>query len=179
MEIKAAAEFLASYLPLSEQPAFVYDLSQRLQERLQKSWYPQQPMRGSSFRAIKVLGGRLDPILRLDRKYSYSMLPSEFVLWIDPSSVTLKLRDEDNVHTIWNYAHGHSGLNAASLLNELDQKRVVAENHELYSAHKTPNTGSNPATAIKVRKPVKVRISKPLSPPKQQLNVPKAVEAFA
>jgi protein Tob/BTG len=89
-EIQIATQFLSSYVPTNEQQRFSEDLQSILLQKYQKHWYPEEPERGTAFRAIKI-HSRLDSVLTLLRNYTLASMPSELVLWVDPGCVSYRI----------------------------------------------------------------------------------------
>ncbi|KNC97287.1 uncharacterized protein SPPG_07216 [Spizellomyces punctatus DAOM BR117] len=111
-ELSAASTFLASHLPSSTPAAtrarFQSVLSSRMQSKFSQHWDPSHPLRGNGFRAISILGGRVDALIvdaaedagvqqhSLDKAF-----PDEFVLWTDPGSVSYRVGERAYPVTVW------------------------------------------------------------------------------
>jgi hypothetical protein len=99
-EIEIACEFMAGYLPIEEQHSFMLELHSILMQSYQGHWYPEQPIKGSAYRCIQQLHKPNSMLNRLSH-YSLDRIPRDFVLWIDPNSVSYKV-GANYVVTIWN-----------------------------------------------------------------------------
>ncbi|KAI7876222.1 BTG-domain-containing protein [Lichtheimia hyalospora FSU 10163] len=112
MEITQAADFLGrllhSKLDQSMLQAFKEQLADLLKQRFVDHWDPQQPYRGNAFRAISNFNGQLDPVLVMAAEKAmippasiHAHLPRDFVLWIDPFSVSYRVGDHGNIMTLF------------------------------------------------------------------------------
>ena len=83
-------------------------LSQNLREKIGKCWYPNNPIQGNAKRAITNLqnSAQVDVCLQkaaisagiLDIR---SLLPVDFILWIDPHTVSYCCGEYGNTFTIY------------------------------------------------------------------------------
>lgn len=71
--------------------SFVLIFSKLLTNKYMGHWDPNYPILGNGYRSISVYNGRLDSVLKetakalgLPTKLFASMLPINFVLWVDP-----------------------------------------------------------------------------------------------
>ncbi|KAI8139412.1 hypothetical protein BJV82DRAFT_627174 [Fennellomyces sp. T-0311] len=112
MEIAQAVDFLGRLLQSkfdqSDLLSFKHELTKVLKARFSDHWDPQHPSRGNGFRSISNLNGQLDPVLlKAAEKSSVSPglihlnLPRDFVLWIDPFSVSYRVGDHGNIMTLF------------------------------------------------------------------------------
>ncbi|KAI9244450.1 hypothetical protein BY458DRAFT_529653 [Sporodiniella umbellata] len=112
IEIAQAVEFLGRLLQSKVEQdtinVFKEKLSELLKIRFQDHWDPQQPYKGNGYRAISNFNGQLDPILSLASNQIsiqpstiHAHLPREFVLWIDPFSVSYRVGDHGNIMTLF------------------------------------------------------------------------------
>lgn len=104
-EVSAAVLFIASILKRSQKVSneviakFIVQLYQDLEARFQDHWFEELPERGSAFRCIRnTTRGGLDPrICKAGQACGISkcalteILPSEFILWIDPQDVSYRV----------------------------------------------------------------------------------------
>ncbi|CAO3678317.1 hypothetical protein G6F56_013012 [Rhizopus delemar] len=112
IEIAQAVEFLGRLLQSKVDQdtinIFKEKLSELLKIRFQDHWDPQQPYKGNGYRAISNFNGQLDPVLSLastqvaiQPSCIHVHLPREFVLWIDPFSVSYRVGDHGNIMTLF------------------------------------------------------------------------------
>lgn len=110
---------------------FKETLAELLKIRFEDHWDPQQPYRGNGYRALSNFNGQLDPMLTegeylpahahlaLSMQYTnnilfpactkasiqpstiHAHLPRDFVLWIDPFSVSYRVGDHGNIMTLF------------------------------------------------------------------------------
>ena len=126
-EIAAAVEYLAAHLgiisnssttnalqhpkPLSNPSSFSLSLTSLLSAKYAAHWHPEEPERGSAYRALIRFPHSLDPLIQQAITQSNSALSPEqatlvlaksmqsdrWTLWIDPGCVTIRLH-EGNHH---------------------------------------------------------------------------------
>ncbi|ORY94777.1 hypothetical protein BCR43DRAFT_416205, partial [Syncephalastrum racemosum] len=112
MEITQAVDFLGRFvqtkMPQDDLSSFKDDLSSELRERFENHWHAHEPMRGSGYRSISNFNGALDPILtkvacrcKVDPSLIHDNLPRDFILWIDPYSVSYRVGDRSNIMTLF------------------------------------------------------------------------------
>ncbi|KAI9478800.1 MAG: hypothetical protein EXX96DRAFT_572346 [Benjaminiella poitrasii] len=112
IEIAQAVEFLGRLLQpkLDQDTVFKFKdkLTELLKVRFEDHWDPQQPYRGNGYRAISNFNGQLDPILitasvqaSIQPNLIQTHLPRDFVLWIDPFSVSYRVGDHGNIMTLF------------------------------------------------------------------------------
>ncbi|KAG2234129.1 hypothetical protein BDF21DRAFT_488931 [Thamnidium elegans] len=112
IEIAQAVEFLGRLLQSKVDQEIVNTFKERLTEllkvRFQDHWDPQQPYRGNGYRALSNFNGQLDPILTnasiqasVQPSTIHAHLPRDFVLWIDPFSVSYRVGDHGNIMTLF------------------------------------------------------------------------------
>ncbi|KAI7854043.1 hypothetical protein BDC45DRAFT_535919 [Circinella umbellata] len=112
MEIAQAVDFLGRLLQSkfdqNDLLAFKHELTKVLKTRFADHWDSQHPSRGNGFRSISNFNSQLDPVLfQAARKSSISPnlihinLPRDFVLWIDPFSVSYRVGDHGNIMTLF------------------------------------------------------------------------------
>lgn len=115
-EIKAAAAFLVNIIarhPRHEEltqdhiEAFAAALVHNMEESFAESWHPEEPMRGSANRCIRINFGIIDKVV-LDAAKSagiahfvHKILPSELTMWVDPDEVAYKFNDRSPLFTIY------------------------------------------------------------------------------
>eukprot|EP00039_Didymoeca_costata_P018092 m.332088 g.332088 ORF g.332088 m.332088 type:complete len:213 (-) comp16874_c0_seq1:111-749(-) len=115
-EILSTCEFLKGLLnePIGKEAArnVTQDLQERLKERFQDHWFPEEPMKGSGFRCIQSFPERVDPILLKALKSclakdimatAINSLPGcgNFTIWIDPYDVSLRVGDQRLVTSLY------------------------------------------------------------------------------
>ncbi|KAI9259612.1 hypothetical protein BDA99DRAFT_547509 [Phascolomyces articulosus] len=112
MEIAQATDFLGRLLHSKLDQAMLQslkdELAELLKQRFVNHWDPQQPYRGNGFRAISNFNGQLDPVLvkaainaSIPPTFIHTHLPRDFVLWIDPGSVSYRVGDHGNIMTLF------------------------------------------------------------------------------
>ncbi|KAG2209369.1 hypothetical protein INT46_002612 [Mucor plumbeus] len=112
IEIAQAVEFLGRLLQSKVDQEvvtkFKETLSELLKVRFEDHWDPQQPYRGNGYRALSNFNGQLDPILTeacmkasIQPTSIHAHLPRDFVLWIDPFSVSYRVGDHGNIMTLF------------------------------------------------------------------------------
>ncbi|KAG0742628.1 hypothetical protein G6F57_010053 [Rhizopus arrhizus] len=112
IEIAQAVEFLGRLLQSKVDQESINGFKEKLTEllkiRFKNHWDPQQPYKGNGYRAISNFNGQLDPILTLastqvaiQPSCIFAHLPREFVLWIDPFSVSYRVGDHGNIMTLF------------------------------------------------------------------------------
>lgn len=112
VEVSTAADFISEKLigerlPQCQRDDLRASLSQRLLERYEDHWYPQNPLLGSGYRAIQLCGGRLDRELQFALSDAgvageqlaklLVMLPGEFWVFCDPFEVAVRIGAEGSV----------------------------------------------------------------------------------
>ena len=134
---------MASYLPEHEQHSFAHQLEHKLEQRISNCWFPQEPEKGSSFRAIKIFD-RIDPILKMEHSYfSLSMLPNDFILWVDPKEVSFR-QGTNYVNTIWAEDRSDSNSDAELKIAKKSPKVTISR----------PRNTSKKQTKIMSRLPI-------------------------
>ncbi|KAG2205367.1 hypothetical protein INT47_007152 [Mucor saturninus] len=112
IEIAQAVEFLGrllqSKVDLNVISTFKERLGELLKQRFTDHWDSQQPYRGNGYRAISNFNGELDPVIltacdkaACSSKLIHTHLPRDFVLWIDPFSVSYRVGDHGNIMTLY------------------------------------------------------------------------------
>ncbi|KAI9005994.1 hypothetical protein BC832DRAFT_526035, partial [Gaertneriomyces semiglobifer] len=111
-EISAASTFLSTHLSASVPPdqrsAFQASLQRQMTLKFDAHWNPTLPLAGNAYRAINISGGKPDPVLMnaadecgLGIDVLMSSFPEEYVLWVDPFSVTYRVGDHGYPTVIW------------------------------------------------------------------------------
>ncbi|KAI9296771.1 BTG-domain-containing protein [Neoconidiobolus thromboides FSU 785] len=85
-----------------------------LYHKYQNHWTPENPYQGNGFRSLTVFNGEVDPILlNTAEKAGINLdqlsvaLPREFVVWVDPYSVSYKVGDNASIVAHWeDYSRG-------------------------------------------------------------------------
>lgn len=112
VEVNVALNFVISYLynklPRRKVDLFGTELEKGLKKKFEGHWYPDQPMKGSGFRCVRVNGEKIDPVivqaasavgLNLDEMQDY--LPQELTLWIDPNEVSYRIGEKGQVKILY------------------------------------------------------------------------------
>ncbi|GAA6011425.1 hypothetical protein JCM11491_002779 [Sporobolomyces phaffii] len=106
-ELSAVSSFLASYLPATASTAFPSKLEQSLATRYARHWHPEDPQRGSAYRALLRTSVAIDhDVLAAarhagltEREVNDSLLGREhrillgerWTIWVDPGCVSLRI----------------------------------------------------------------------------------------
>ncbi|KAI8070779.1 hypothetical protein BC940DRAFT_295539 [Gongronella butleri] len=112
MEIAQAIDFLGRLLNAkideNSLASFKDKLAELLKARFTHHWDPQQPFKGNAYRALSNFNQLLDPVLIQAAQKSnvpvqtlLTHLPKDFVLWIDPFSVSYRVGDHGNIMTLF------------------------------------------------------------------------------
>jgi len=104
LEVSIAVEFLCKYLEGLEdaqRDLFKTTVTLQLLAKYEKHWFAEQPDRGSAYRCLHTVSGKLDPLLhRAAQTCKVSLnskLPENFCLWIDPGQVSCRLGEYGSV----------------------------------------------------------------------------------
>ncbi|KAJ1970709.1 hypothetical protein H4R35_005705, partial [Dimargaris xerosporica] len=113
-EISHAVEFLSRLIPDSARvPPEQRDnwkdaLTRLLSQRFQSHWNPECPLAGNAYRAVTTFAGKLDPVLvqaageaGLPQSVLSVNVPRDLVLWVDPYSVSYRIRDNSSVFALY------------------------------------------------------------------------------
>ena len=106
-ELSAASTFLASYLPTTASSTFPTHLEQSLATRYARHWHPEDPQKGSAYRAILRTSVSIDQdVLTAAREAGLTerqlkealvgkehkvTLGERWTLWVDPGCVSLRI----------------------------------------------------------------------------------------
>ncbi|CAO0798065.1 unnamed protein product [Mucor circinelloides] len=112
IEIAQAVEFLGRLLQNKLDAGMIASFKEQLGELLKQHfvdhWDPQQPYRGNGYRSISNFNGDLDPVIakachlaNCSAQLIHTHLPRDFVLWIDPYSVSYRVGDHGNIMTLY------------------------------------------------------------------------------
>ncbi|KAL1935961.1 hypothetical protein VTP01DRAFT_95 [Rhizomucor pusillus] len=112
MEIAQAVDFLGRLLQSKIEETSLNKMKQELivelKARFSDHWDPQHPTRGNGYRSISNFNGMLDPVLVTAAKRASispelvnNSLPRDFVLWIDPFTVSYRVGDHGNIMTLF------------------------------------------------------------------------------
>ncbi|KAI7866254.1 hypothetical protein BDF14DRAFT_1815877 [Spinellus fusiger] len=159
-EITQAVDFLARLLQSKlDQERLVLlknQLTDLLAHRFVDHWDPLHPYRGNGFRALSNFNGQLDPVLALAANNADipvtcidRHLPRDFVLWIDPFSVSYRVGDHGNIMT---------------LFEDRSRGRSPMKTEASTRSPKSSHTNSHPLHYIQPRASTPIRISPPSSP---------------
>ncbi|XP_060607271.1 protein Tob1-like [Ruditapes philippinarum] len=112
VEVNVALNFVISYLynklPRRRVDLFGTELEKGLKKKFEGHWYPDQPVKGSGFRCVRVNGEKIDPViiqaassvgLNLDEMQDY--LPKELTIWIDPNEVSYRIGEKGQVKILY------------------------------------------------------------------------------
>ncbi|KAI8973616.1 hypothetical protein BDF20DRAFT_915032 [Mycotypha africana] len=181
IEIAQAVEFLGRLLNTKlEQDAiarFKDKLSELLKIRFEDHWDPQQPYRGNGYRALSNFNGLLDPVVtsaalqaNVDPNTIQTHLPRDFVLWIDPYSVSYRVGDHGNIMTLFeDRSRGRVTLkfdNSNNTTNTNTSTTATTTNNSSINAKSTASPSGSPFLQyLQQPKPsTPIRISPPNSP---------------
>lgn len=135
-EINATAGFLVDWATRSGmQPHETTALSENLVKIFKasflNSWYPDQPLRNSGNRCIRILPGCLDPVLiraatesDIDIYRLQHCLPQVLTLWIDPGCVCYRTHDRAHVLIIYEEALVNSDVDSYDDLHNVGGNEV-------------------------------------------------------
>lgn len=112
VEVNFALNFVISYLynklPRRRVDLFGIELEKGFKKKFEGHWYPEQPVKGSGFRCVRVNGETIDPVvtnaaecvgINLEEVKQY--LPSELTLWIDPSEVSYRIGEKGQIKILY------------------------------------------------------------------------------
>ena len=75
-----------------------------LRTKFSEHWYPDEPVKGSGFRSIRIIEGKIDPILKMSSQLSglsleeiLEQLPNGLTIWIDPGEVSYRVGETGQV----------------------------------------------------------------------------------
>lgn len=116
-EVDAAARYLTGMATELMGPVQLDALYTSLVEQMSRAyldhWHPRFPERGSAFRSISCLPGKPDQIIiqaaldcGVDLSEMMAALPNEFVVWVNPGDVAVRLGEHGQV---WSLG-GHHGV---------------------------------------------------------------------
>ncbi|RKP38532.1 hypothetical protein BJ085DRAFT_1883, partial [Dimargaris cristalligena] len=113
-EISYAVDFLGRLIPESAavppelREGWKDALTRLLSQRFQAHWNVTNPFAGNAYRAVTTFAGRLDRTLvaaaeeaGLSMHVLATYLPRDLVLWIDPYSVSYRIRDNSAVFALY------------------------------------------------------------------------------
>jgi hypothetical protein len=138
-EITKAVEFLycfvRNHVTESQGITFKSVLAKELEAKIQlRTWSHQYPDLGSAYRAISVTGGILDPLLakaanvsRISLDNLSAHLPKEFILWVDPGSVSYRIGEYGSIaicHESKSYVP-NTYVACAELMNQIQNHREM------------------------------------------------------
>ncbi|RUP42730.1 hypothetical protein BC936DRAFT_138161 [Jimgerdemannia flammicorona] len=175
VEITQAVDFLGRLLSnkVASEALVVFktNLTNVLQDRFAGHWDVNRPYFGNGFRAISCFNGVMDPILVKAAQMStltpatlYAHLPRDFVLWIDPYSVSYRVGDHGNINTLFE----DRSRGSSRITFKLDANSpAVSSIHEIvHTASPTLSPLAPIFTPPRVHRPV--RITPPPSPPSKK-----------
>jgi len=106
-EITIAIEFLSKYLEgidAARIALFKQATSLALISKFQDHWFEAEPCRGSAYRCLRSMPGKMDPLLlSVERTCQIALkkrLPEDFSLWIDPGDVSCRLGEWGSVWSL-------------------------------------------------------------------------------
>lgn len=111
-EITAATTFIALHLqktvPESTRTVFREALATKLTHKFSSHWDPKLPLKGNAFRSLSFHRGRIDSVILevssacgLDVSHLEAAFPDNFVIWIDPFSVSYRTGEHGVLVVIW------------------------------------------------------------------------------
>ncbi|KAH3872040.1 protein Tob1-like [Dreissena polymorpha] len=112
VEVNVALNFVISYLynklPRRRVDLFGTELEKGLKKKFEGHWYPNQPMKGSGFRCVRISGPEMDPVIiksacevGLDLEEMKAYIPNELTLWIDPNEVSYRIGEKGQVKILY------------------------------------------------------------------------------
>ncbi|GAN05251.1 protein BTG1-like [Mucor ambiguus] len=172
IEIAQAVEFLGRLLQSKVDQDVVGNLKETLTEllkvRFEDHWDPQQPCRGNGYRALSNFNGQLDPMLNeacikasIQPSIIHAHLPRDFVLWIDPFSVSYRVGDHGNIMTL--FEDRSRGRISLKLDPSLNSTSATTNTTTTAIAAKSPSN-SPMMQYLQPRASTPIRISPPNSP---------------
>lgn len=133
LEINVALNFVISYLynklPRRRVDLLGTEIENGLKKKFEGHWYPDQPMKGSGYRCVRVSGEKVDPVIiqaatsvgvNLEEMKEY--MPQELTLWIDPNEVSYKIGEKGQVKILYSDKNNEEN-------NESEDREVQATNH--------------------------------------------------
>lgn len=133
VEINVALNFVISYLynklPRRRVDLLGTEIENGLKKKFEGHWYPDQPMKGSGYRCVRVSGEKVDPVIiqaatsvgvNLEEMKEY--MPQELTLWIDPNEVSYKIGEKGQVKILYSDKNNEEN-------NENEDREVQATNH--------------------------------------------------
>ena len=137
LEINVALNFVISYLynklPRRRVDLLGTEIENGLKKKFEGHWYPDQPMKGSGYRCVRVSGEKIDPVMikaatsvgvSLEEMTEY--MPLELTLWIDPNEVSYKIGEKGQVKILYS--------------NRNNEENIESEDREVQAT----NNGFNP-----------------------------------
>ena len=113
-EIDAAIQFILSLLsrakiPKDSQSIFRITLEDGMKQRFSSIWDPSNPQRGNAYRSI-FTDGQIDPLiqqaaLKASINQIGAYLPDDFVIWVDPGSVSYRIGEHGNTLKVYDAAN--------------------------------------------------------------------------
>ncbi|XP_071959968.1 protein BTG2-like [Antedon mediterranea] len=112
-EITSAVTFLSNLLRTRRVPEnvledFCTELDSRLNEKYEKHWFPERPVRGSGFRCMRINILNMDPLILqsaiaagIPRSRIQKLLPSELTIWVDPFEVAYRIGEDGSICTFY------------------------------------------------------------------------------
>ncbi|PAA62146.1 hypothetical protein BOX15_Mlig011327g1 [Macrostomum lignano] len=131
-EVSIAVNFVLSFLynrlPRRRVNLFGEQLDCNLTAKFQGHWYPDQPLKGTAFRCLKISGEQSDPILLeaaketgLDVGELMKHLPQNLTLWIDPGEVSCRVGGKGSVTQL--YSSETAAADSAESLEQQQQEQ--------------------------------------------------------
>ncbi|KAI8371058.1 hypothetical protein BD560DRAFT_395960 [Blakeslea trispora] len=165
MEIAQAVDFLGRLLQSKLDSDIIARYKKTLGDllaiRFKDHWDTQQPSKGNGYRALTHFNGQLDPVLiqaaiqahiEIDRIDVH--LPRDFVLWIDPFSVSYRVGDHGNIMTLF------EDRSRGRVTFKLDPHPASPQH-----THAIPSPSNSPMLSyVQPRTSTPIRISPPNSP---------------
>lgn len=167
VEIDAAATFLTDIIKaaqFSDQSAenFRQALKTLLKQYYDGHWYPQEPLKGSGYRCLRV-NGVMNPLLKkaaemsgLPLKRFRHAFPVELTVWVDPGDVSVRFGEEGSIG-VYYAKSGGNGLQHDHQQMVVDLQRLTAataapshqQHHRRYSPQMVSNENQNVSNIVR------------------------------
>mmetsp|Transcript_5865 Transcript_5865/g.6377 ORF Transcript_5865/g.6377 Transcript_5865/m.6377 type:complete len:226 (+) Transcript_5865:142-819(+) len=183
-ELEAAVCYLSKRLSYANVPEeqlklFRSVLLDTLKARFSNHWYKNKPTKGNGYRSMMYVGCNVDPVLRIAAQKSFisgiknKLGKDNFILWIDPGSVTVKYLSGEyrhQVHTLfqehisstkpstaWSPEMPLSGSTPTPYCTPVKAKSVSSVSSKLYSSSSPTKNLSVKSTPFVPSSPLKAK----------------------
>lgn len=135
----------ANKLPENKLAAFVTILTELLTARYEKNWYPENPVRGSGYRCIRVNGQSIDPTIveclkRANIDLKKGLICTEVTIWVDPGVVSMRIGEDGSIGS---EIVDEETYNMSKQVKETAQKSFGAESDEGFSSRSSSPESSS------------------------------------